>query len=280
MDATNNNKETFLYWYRRSKEDMNTFEVYDTTINEYLGAIDEESHETTVEQGVADEVVRQFVDKFSARPEYLLGHPITILHELTLEELKDTYLKLIQAVLLVKLEDDQKAADRMKMIQNWLECTDFFTAPASSRYHDSNVGGLVYHSLTVYNRIMELKYTNKFESVPVESAALVALVHDWCKIGYYECYQKNVKNEQTGQWEKVSAYKVNQTGIPLGHGVSSMFLANRCIILNPEEACAIRWHMGEYNVANNEMNELHKANHSHPLCYLIQFADRLACVDY
>jgi len=161
---------------------------------------------------------------------------------------------------------------------SWLESTDFYTAPASSRYHDSCPGGLLRHSLTVYNRAIELHKLPQFSSCSLESITLVSLTHDWCKIGYYEHYLKNVKED--GQWHEVDAYRVNQRGIALGHGVSSMFLVNRFFKLNAEEALAIRWHMGEYNVADNEVNELQLANAHFPLVYLVQFADRLACVEY
>ena len=66
----------------------------------------------------------------------------------------------------------------------------------------------------------------------------------------------------------------------LGHGVSSMFLASRFFKLSVEEAAAIRWHMGDYNVADNEMNDLHQANETYPMVQLLQFADRLSRVKY
>ena len=33
----------------------------------------------------------------------------------------------------------------------WMETTDFFTAPASTRFHAAYEGGLLDHSLNVYN---------------------------------------------------------------------------------------------------------------------------------
>ena len=106
------------------------------------------------------------------------------------------------------------------------------------------------------------------------------LVTTGCTKTLTDSNKKAVKNEATGQWEKVTAYKHALKGTPLGHGATSMFYASEFFNLSTEAALAIRWHMGEYNVANNEMNELHKANSSYPLCYLLQFADRLSCVDY
>ena len=176
--------------------------------------------------------------------------------------------------------DPDVALPVIKKCTDWLHTTDFYRAPASSVYHECYAGGLIDHTLTVAMNIAELRHAPNFKDVRIEDAVLVALVHDWCKIGYYEPYQKNVQNEQTGQWEKVDAFRRSDALIPLGHGVASMFLARCYFRLSVEESLAIRWHMGEYNVAPNEMNELHQANEKYPLVQLIQFADRLAVAAY
>lgn len=165
---------------------------------------------------------------------------------------------------------------------NWLESTDFFTAPASAHNHEAFPRGLVVHTLNVYNKMCELWVLPDFEKIDIHSIVLTALVHDWCKIGLYEQYMRNVKNEETGAWEKKPDYRYQPTACigSFGHGTTSMFLANRLMKLSVEEALAIRWHMGEYNVASNEMDDLHTANSRYPLVYMIQFADRLACTDY
>ena len=142
------------------------------------------------------------------------------------------------------------------------------------------VGGLLVHSLKVYNNIISLLSLPQFEGMDKVSATLVALVHDWCKIGLYEAYDKNVKNNETGQWEQQKAFRINATGVPLGHGVSSMFLASRFFKLTTDEALAIRWHMGRFNVAENEINDMQRANETYPLVLLIQFADSLAITSY
>ena len=134
------------------------------------------------------------------------------------------------------------------------------------------------HSLKVYQRMLSLR--SVFPSVSMLSLTIVALTHDWCKMGLYEQYMKNVKDETTGVWHQEPAYKKVSHNIPLGHGTTSMFLASKFFRLTLEESLAIRWHMGEYNVADNEVNELQKANATYPMVYLIQFADRLSCVEY
>lgn len=163
---------------------------------------------------------------------------------------------------------------------DWLRTTDFYTAPASTQYHDSVPGGLLTHSLRVYNELIELIKIPAFKSVQLEHAVISALVHDWCKIGLYEMYERNVKNEKTGQWEKVPSYRYNQRGIPLGHGATSMYIAMKMIPLTVEQALAIRWHMGRWDVCQPEYSELQKSNAEYPLVYLLQFADQLACTEY
>lgn len=219
--------------------------------------------------------------KFVFRPEYVIGKDID-----TENDIVDTYEFLLAGACLILsrsrgVADPDTAWPSVWACLQWLRGTDFYTCPASTRYHDSCQAGLLTHTLTVAARAVELRETAKFKETNLASTVLVALVHDWCKIGLYETFWRNVKNETTGQWEKVPGYKhKDHAYVCLGHGVSSMFLAQRFFKLTLEEACAIRWHMGEYNVADNEMNELHQANESYPLVQLLQFADRLSIVTY
>lgn len=219
---------------------------------------------------------------FNAIDEVELGHPIDLTDK-TIDDLMEIYEDLLFTVYMKSHSDSKYDSIRkpgfVAMI-DWLRSTDFYRAPASSVYHESFAGGLVTHHLKVYNEICELIKIPKFSSVDITSAALVALTHDWCKIYTYTSYKRNVKNDQTGQWEQVDSFKRDFKGLTLGHGATSMFLASRFFQLSAHEALAIRWHMGEYNVCEGEMNELHNGNAKVPLCYLIQFADRLACVNY
>ena len=223
-------------------------------------------------------------EKYKNRPEYVVGRGIKYT---TPEGAQVTYEMLLYGCLLIKTYDKihgdpDIAIPRVRKCIDWLRSTDFFDCPASTQYHDSEPHGLLYHTLQVVDRIVCLLAAQPFMSlVSYESAILVALVHDWCKIGLYESYSKNVKDPITGAWKAVPSYKYLDTrAVAFGHGASSMYLALKFFNLTLDEAYAIRWHMGEYNVANNEMNELHQANRIYPLCYLIQFADRLACTDY
>lgn len=172
-----------------------------------------------------------------------------------------------------------RQADR---ILKWLESTDFFTAPASTRFHDSCDGGLLRHTLNVVHHILNLFELPEFrlESVSCSSAILVALVHDWIKINYYEKYLKNVKNE-AGQWVQEAAYKYsNSEPYPFGHGVGSMYIVQKMFQLSMDEALAIRWHMGPWNMHTYESNELQASNKTYPLVHMLQFADQLSITDY
>lgn len=199
----------------------------------------------------------------------------------TLDELIDQYEKLIGEIVFHRYPDEINRPRYLKSLLQWLRSTDFYRAPASTRYHEAYIGGLLVHTLNVYNNMLELIKIPQFSSIDdIHSAALVALTHDWCKIDYYESYEKNVKNETTGLWEKQLAFRTNQRGISLGHGVSSMFLVEKFFRLTPDEALAIRWHMDRFRVCDDEINELQQSNERYPLVHLLQFADQLSITEY
>lgn len=125
----------------------------------------------------------------------------------------------------------------------WLEGTDFYEAPASTRYHGACEGGLVMHSVNVFNVLR-----SRFPEEHPESAALAGLLHDLCKTNFYKPGFRNVKDDETGQWSKVPTFRVDDA-FPYGHGEKSVFLIERFIRLKPAEAVAIRWHMGGFDEA-------------------------------
>lgn len=164
----------------------------------------------------------------------------------------------------VTREGSQKLLD-------WLEGTDFFTAPASTRYHCACQSGLVMHSLSVYDVMMEKHFTEGEDSR--ESFALCALLHDLCKAQYYKVSTRNVKNEQTGQWEKQPYYMVEDS-FPYGHGEKSVFLIERFLRLKPAEATAIRWHMGGFDdAARGGCFAISQAYEKYPLAVKLHLAD-------
>ena len=115
---------------------------------------------------------------------------------------------------------------------DWLDKkTDFFTAPASTRFHGACEGGLCMHSLNVYHALHDTFFT---EGDSEETFAICALLHDLCKANYYKAGTRNVKNDVTGQWEKVPSYSVEDL-FPYGHGEKSVFLIERFMKLKIEE---------------------------------------------
>ena len=158
----------------------------------------------------------------------------------------------------------------------WLERSDFFTAPASTRYHGSYEGGLCEHSINVFDRLTELLEGLSGVKWPdAESVAIVSLLHDLCKVDVYKTEFRNRKNE-TGQWEKYPVY-VFDDAFPMGHGEKSMHIVSSFMKLSGEEAMAIRWHMGFADAAfKGGDRSVGNAFEKYPLAVLLHQADMLA----
>lgn len=183
---------------------------------------------------------------------------------------------------------------KRKGIENllgWLEQTDFYTAPASTKFHSAFEGGLVAHSVLTYvaldilNKSFSLKY-------PDETIAICGLMHDLCKVNFYEQYTKNAKIYKSGgtktdaggsyEWEPVSAYKVRDDDqYPVGHGEKSVLLLSKFMQLSVEETLAIRWHMGGFDDAvRGGSFDMSKAFHMSSLCVITHMADLAAANIY
>ena len=156
-----------------------------------------------------------------------------------------------------------------KELLDWMLKTDFFTAPASSKFHSAYEGGLCDHSLNVYNVMIDRYNDGK----PDESFAIVALLHDLCKAQFYKLGSRNVKNETTGAWEKVPFYTIDDK-FPFGHGEKSVFLIERFMRLKVEEAIAIRWHMGGFDdAARGGSFAINGAFERYPLAVKLHISD-------
>lgn len=160
---------------------------------------------------------------------------------------------------------------------NWLtNKTDFFTAPASTKFHLANEGGLCKHSVNVYKRLKNL-VENEFgenwqKAISPESVAIIGLLHDICKANYYKTEYRNVKVD--GNWEQKPYYTVEDT-LPYGHGEKSVYIINGFMRLTREEAIAINWHMGGFDarVSQNNSYTLQTAFNQFPIALLTHIAD-------
>ncbi|MCI8593871.1 MAG: hydrolase [Oscillospiraceae bacterium] len=152
--------------------------------------------------------------------------------------------------------------------------SDFFTAPASARYHGAYEGGLCDHSVNVYHclvdylarpRVQELyglEYSN-------ETVAIVSLLHDLCKVGCYKPSTRNVKGPD-GKWQAVPTFQFDDP-LPYGHGEKSVYIANGFLRLSREEAMAIRWHMGFSGCEDSRT--VGQALSRYPLAFALSTAD-------
>lgn len=161
---------------------------------------------------------------------------------------------------------------------DWLEGTDFYSAPASTRFHGSYPGGLVYHTLNVVYELRELVKFYEVEGIPKESIIIVALAHDFCKINTYEEIMVNVppQRSNTGKWEQQLGYKKNEL-LKLGHGAKSLSILQDFITLEDYEKEAIFWHMGAYDTGVlSSMHDLYDVFEENKLAFLLHIADMVA----
>lgn len=186
-----------------------------------------------------------------------------------------------------RLENREKFMELMRKTERagvedmlkWLDTTDFYSAPASTRYHGSYPGGLVQHTLNV---AYELKQLADFYEVkiPKDSILICALGHDFCKINTYKETIVNVPPQRTksGKWEQQQGYKKDEY-LKLGHGAKSLSTLQDFITLKDYEKEAIYWHMGAFDLGQyNNINDLSKTFEENPLAFLLHIADM--CVTY
>lgn len=162
-----------------------------------------------------------------------------------------------------------------KLLQ-FLEESDFFTAPASTRYHGSHPGGLCEHSINVYECLCDyLKRPRAKELYGMnytdETVAIVSLLHDVCKTNFYVETTRNVKED--GVWKTVPYYSIDDP-LPYGHGEKSVYMISAYMKLTRDEAFAIRYHMG-FSESNNVtyLNNVGKAYELFPIAFAVSVAD-------
>ena len=152
--------------------------------------------------------------------------------------------------------------------------SDFFTAPASTRYHGAYEGGLLEHSLNVYDCLCDILARPRMKEVygieySEESIAIAALLHDVCKVNFYKTSYRNVKDE-TGKWVSAPYYTIEDT-LPYGHGEKSVYIVSAYMRLTRDEAFAIRYHMGFSGT--EDTGNVGRALEMFPLAYATCCAD-------
>ena len=172
-------------------------------------------------------------------------------------------------------------------LMSYIQSSDFYTAPASTKFHLSCEGGLLQHSLNVLDALRGLLVFNTITGlyeyqvagkvaaeIPAESVTIAALLHDICKTHFYTTAMRNVKNEKTNRWEKQPYYTIDDK-MPLGHGPKSAMIVKQYIELTTPEMYAIWWHMG-FN-GNFENDTAAGASYEkYPLALALYTADMMA----
>ena len=153
--------------------------------------------------------------------------------------------------------------------------SDFFTCPASTKFHGAYAGGLCDHSLNVYHCLVDYLARERVTElygleVEAESVAIAALLDDRCKVGCYKAGTRNVKNDATGVWEKVPTFYFDDP-MPYGHGEKSVYIISGFMKLTRQEAMAIRWHMGFSGQEDARL--VGQALEQYPLAFALSVAD-------
>ena len=164
--------------------------------------------------------------------------------------------------------------DGLEDLLGWMEKSDFFTAPASTRYHGAYEGGLCQHSLDVYDYAKRVAPLYDGE-ISEESLTVAALFHDVCKVNFYKKDKKNQK--VNGTWVEVPVYTIDERFAFGGHGSKSVYIVQYYMKeLKQEEAVAINCHMGFADGSAATVRDVSAAYSRYPLAWVIHVADEAA----
>ena len=177
----------------------------------------------------------------------------------------------------IKIFTENVTREGSKELLEWLEKSTFFTDPSAKSHHGNFDGGLCDHSLKVYYALKDFvkMYKSQFPEYEIseESIAVIALLHDLCKVGLYKKGFRNVKNDSTGQWEKKETYEYDDK-LGMGHGEGSVYIIQTFMKINRCEALSIRHHMSAYDAAfKGGDNSINVAKSQFPMVTLISMAD-------
>ena len=196
--------------------------------------------------------------------------------------------KISKEALVARFEAEMSKVHRpgVDKLMDYIRKSDFYTAPASTKYHLCTESGLLQHSLNVLDalrgQLTRDPATGDYEyrlagcvvdTVPEESVIVMALLHDICKTYFYAVSTRNAKNEKTGKWEKVPFYTVKDR-MPLGHGAKSAMIIKQYMTLTNREMYAIWWHMGF--TGGQDDNAVGSSITMYPIVLALQTADMAA----
>lgn len=264
------------HWFEFIGNDK--FNVYDREMKAHVGIYDMNSDLGQYRTDVNEHIVKMNLDNWlNNRPE---GKCVSFSGNTVEQQFVWLWAGMFFMRAFHAIGNPDDALDKVLSSLNWIYENEFFETPASSKYHESCRGGLMYHVCKVAYCMKHLFNSDLFPCVKYDSAILVALCHDFNKLYKYEQYEKNVRDEY-GNWSQETAYTVsrNQKFI-YGGAVSSMMIASKFFKLSEDEALAIRWHHGAWDVNAHEVSELQLANEMYPLVHMLQFADQLAITKY
>lgn len=194
---------------------------------------------------------------------------------MTNTQIKDEFIRLLKSTKREYIED----------VIDGLEELGFFEAPASTKFHLNEAGGLAEHSynvckvaLMLRKQMIEMKPEIE-RHLPEDSVIIASLLHDVCKADIYKKAVKKRKNLY-GVWEDYEGYEVDYSCFPLGHGEKSVIVVLRMgFDLTDEEIMAMRWHMSAWDLpfqSPDIKGNYNTAKEICPLCSLVQSADNLA----
>lgn len=184
--------------------------------------------------------------------------------ELNLETQKQEFLKICRSSI---------QREGLGDLLDWMQKADFFSAPASTKYHGAYAGGLCQHSIDVYQYAKRMSFLMP-KAPSEESLAISALFHDLCKVNLYKTEKRNQKIN--GEWQEVPYYVVDEKYHFGGHGSKSVFLVQQFMKLTTEEAAAINCHMGFSDGSPSVVRDVGNAYEQFPMAWLIHIADEAA----
>ena len=176
-----------------------------------------------------------------------------------MNNMKEEFIELLRSTNREGIED----------LLGFLEKSDFYTAPASTRFHGNYESGLLEHSMKVYE-LFNKKIKDHGLDTSDATIKIAALLHDICKTNFYKVDYRNAKNS-LGVWEKVPYYAIEDT-IPYGHGEKSVMMITEYMKLTNEEKYAIRWHMG-FTEPKELYGTIGEAYKKYPIALLLHEAD-------